>query len=206
MPVTRPLPVTRPPLERPTQAYQPGSTVTSIEPVQLRMSNRTSPLPRTARGVFGAVVISGAASVVLSGAVLASHDWGHLYYKTFIENGTWDKWRISTYTDSDNNNDRVNPWSADYTHAFQKIRTCVGCDPIRIQQATCGPAANVCERVVTNYSEVTIDGDYYYLDTTHCGYDDVSGTRHRTPQDRSFLYPPCSDNGLALHEHSLQFR
>lgn len=99
----------------------------------------------------------------------------------------------------------MSPWSADYTHAKQKILGCPGCSPLRLQTATCGPAANACERVLTNYSEVTIDGDYYYPYTYHCGYDDVNGTRHKVAGN-PVLYFDCSSYDLELHEHYLQFR
>lgn len=146
-------------------------------------------------------------SALLASPVAASHDWAHSYYKTFVENGTWDLWRISNYTDSDANNNRAYPWAADYLHARYDIsQSCFGCDPlIRVQAATCGPAANSCERVVTNASTVVIDFDYYFLRSFHCGVDDVNGVRHETPQE-VFLGACAQQARTGAHLHQLQFK
>ncbi len=163
--------------------------------------------PPASRALIASTAAGLLLSVLLTSPAAASHDWGHTYAKTFVESGTWDYWRIYNYTDSDANNDRKSPWAADYLYAKYDIdQACYGCDPIRAQSAICGPAANSCERVVTASSTVVIDFDYYWLRSFHCGYDDVNGVRHHTPEDLQTVYVQCTAYGFLAHLHQLQFK
>lgn len=136
--------------------------------------------------------------------VSASHDWAHFYNKTLVQGNPWDKWRISAYTDSDSNNNRAYPWSADFTYVFWFVAYCSNCSPwVASRSATCGPAANQCERAATSSSDIVREGGAYFLRTIHCGYDDVSGVRHETPQE--FDQATCNLNGLIAHKHELTF-
>jgi len=125
-----------------------------------------------------------------AGVVLASHDWIQLYSRSKV--GA--QYRVYSYTDSDANNDRHSPWSADFGYADHWIaRTPYG-DDVAYKTASC-TGENACERTQTANSYLPL-GEYFWLRTMHCGKDVVGGTTHASPYNDTGPFMVCNQRSL----------
>lgn len=146
------------------------------------------------RSVFASGLV---VTLLLVAVPVQAHDWFHSHQTNF--SGTSARYRATS--DSDANNDRAAPWSADGSWAELQLRTCDICNNIAWKSATCGPVNDQCEYVATLYTQWVARDSSFYLMTTYCGYDDTGGGRHTTPQDFGWFIQPCAGWGLEVHQH-----